>query len=235
MQYQGSELELFALATHWKSYFAKQLIPHIAGDVLEVGAGLGGTTPHLLSPAVVSWCCLEPDPALADRIRSSISAGDLPEYCRVLCGTTKSVEGQYDTVLYMDVLEHIREDAAELHEAARICRPGGKLIVLGPAHNWLFSPFDAAVGHHRRYSLPQLRQLCPRGFTVKTGRYLDSVGLAASGANKLFLRQSQPTTGQIKLWDNLMVPLSRRLDPLLGYRFGKSVLAVFENSNSVRM
>jgi hypothetical protein len=56
--------------------------------------------------------------------------------------------------------------------------------------------------------------------------YLDSVGLLASLANKMFLKQSQPTLKQIKLWDNLMVPLSKKLDPVLGHTLGKSLLLI---------
>ena len=57
----------------------------------------------------------------------------------------------FDTILYVDVLEHIADDAAELARARRLLTPEGNLVVLAPAHQSLFSPFDAAVGHYRRY------------------------------------------------------------------------------------
>jgi hypothetical protein len=60
--------------------------------------------------------------------------------------------------------------------------------------------------------------------------YLDSVGLLASAANRLLLKQSLPTARQIQVWDNFMVPCSRLLDPLTGYLAGKSVVAVWERS-----
>jgi hypothetical protein len=57
--------------------------------------------------------------------------------------------------------------------------------------------------------------------------YLDTVGLAASTANRLFLKSAMPSNSQIQTWDRLMVPLSRGIDPLLGYRVGKSVLGIW--------
>lgn len=66
-------------------------------------------------------------------------------------------DSRFDTILYIDVLEHIADDRAELVEAARRLNPGGYLVVLSPAHQWLFTAFDAAIGHVRRYTAKSLR------------------------------------------------------------------------------
>ena len=64
-QYMGSELEIFAHANNWKSYVQSQLRPYLIGDVLEVGAGIGGTTRALNDGTQRRWVCLEPDSAAA--------------------------------------------------------------------------------------------------------------------------------------------------------------------------
>jgi hypothetical protein len=110
-------------------------------------------------------------------------------------------------------------------------RSGGSLCVLSPAHPWLFSEFDARIGHHRRYSRAALVALTPPRTRLRLVRYLDSVGLGASLANRLLLRSPKPTRSQILFWDRLMVPLSRPLDWLLRYRLGKSILAVWERAD----
>ena len=69
--YSGEELVLFEHATRWKRYLGRELGPYLHGDVLEIGAGRGGTTAFLLAPAVTSWCCLEPDPELRAEIDRS--------------------------------------------------------------------------------------------------------------------------------------------------------------------
>src|SRR5262249_8680802 len=118
-------------------------------------------------------------------------------------------------------------DRAEIALAARRLRPGGHLVVLAPAHQWLFTPFDAAIGHFRRYSRGSLAALTSGDLSLRKAVYLDAVGLLASLGNRLLLRSAMPSRGQILLWDNWMVPCSQWVDPLLAGRLGKSVLAVW--------
>jgi SAM-dependent methyltransferase len=227
--YIGTELELFANATHWKAYVGRVLRPFVAGRVLDVGAGIGANTTFLHGERVACWTSLEPDPDLARRIADRIAAGALPRGCRAVTGTIRALPGEarYDTILYIDVLEHIAEDAAELAAASRHLAPAGHLIVLAPAHPFLFSPFDAAIGHCRRYRRADLLRLAPPGGRLVECRMLDSAGFFASLANRFLLAAAMPSERQIAFWDKLLVPLSRCLDPLLGYRFGKTVVAVW--------
>jgi hypothetical protein len=67
----------------------------------------------------------------------------------------------------------------------------------------------------------------PEGFDRVELKYLDSVGLVASLGNRLFLKSGMPTARQIALWDKMMIPLSRLIDPLTRYRLGKSVLGAW--------
>jgi hypothetical protein len=134
----------------------------------------------------------------------------------------------------MDVLEHIMDDREELERAASLLQPGGYIVVLAPAHQWLFSAFDTAVGHHRRYTKPTLRDIAPPGTEVVLERYLDSCGTCLSLANRTLSKQSLPTPANIKFWDGFVVPLSVRIDRLLGYRFGKSVLTVWQKKVAAR-
>jgi len=228
-QYAGSELALFAQATRWKAYWAGMLRRFVAGNVLDVGAGIGSNAGPLMSTRVHGWTALEPDESLAATIRDRIAAGALPALCQPLAGTLADIapDARFDAILYIDVLEHIADDRAEAEAAAGHLAPGGRLVVLVPAHPFLFSPFDAAIGHHRRYDRASLLALAPPRCRLEMFRMLDSVGFFASLANKLLLRTAHPTAGQIRLWDRAMVPLSRLLDPILCYRFGKTAVAVW--------
>jgi hypothetical protein len=133
----------------------------------------------------------------------------------------------FDTIIYIDVLEHIKEDRSELTEAARRLRLGGHVLVLAPAHQWLYTRFDNAVGHYRRYCKKTLAALTPDDLELVRLIYLDSAGLLASLGNRLMLHSAVPTPRQIAVWDKGLVPLSRLVDPLLFYSMGKSVLAVW--------
>jgi len=226
--YVGSELEIFEKAVRWKRYWSRQIAPYIRGDVLEAGAGIGANLRVFAGLNFRSWTCLEPDRNLLDQLRAA-----LPDAARyeAIAGTLEDLPGRrFDAILYIDVLEHIEDDRGELARVVRHLEPGGALIVLAPAHQWLFSPFDAAIGHHRRYTRAGLLALAPQGVTLARARYLDSVGLAASLGNRLALRQAAPTPAQIRLWDRAMVRVSRWADPVVGYHLGKSVLVVWRRS-----
>ena len=227
--YVGDELDLFAAAQRWKAYFRRQITPYLGAEVLEVGAGLGGTTRALCRGTESRWVCLEPDPQLASRLEAEQAAGRLPARCEVVVGTLddQMLSDQFDSVLYMDVLEHIETDRAEMIQAARRVRPGGHVIALSPAHQWLYTPFDRSIGHCRRYSKKSLAALTPEGLELVWIGYLDSVGFFASLANKVLLRQAMPTPGQIAFWDRVLVRLSEWVDPVLRYQAGKSVLAIW--------
>lgn len=227
--YVGGELDLFAAATSWKSYFRSHLEPYLGQDVLEVGAGLGGTTRLLCRGRGRRWVCLEPDAGLAARLAESIRDGELPATCEVALGTLEqiNVQGHFDTLLYIDVLEHIPDDRGELARAARCLKPGGHLLALAPAHPWLYTPFDRAIGHCRRYTKKTLAALTPEGLELVHLFYLDSVGLLASLGNRLLLNSAMPTAKQIAVWDKLLVRISGLVDPLLAYSLGKSVIGIW--------
>ncbi len=231
-EYIGTELELFKHAIDWKKYYAQHLTQFISGQVLEVGAGIGGTTHALWNAHCSRWLCLEPDERLIPMLRTNLN-GSLPndsievQSCYV---TDLPEDVSFDSILYIDVLEHIRDDQTEVCEAFQRLRQGGHLVVLCPAHQWLFSEFDKSIGHHRRYSKNMFQTLTPEGALVTRCRYLDSVGMLASLANRLLLRQSLPTENQIRFWNRYLIPLSRLLDPLLLYTLGKSVFIVWKKA-----
>ena len=228
--YVGNELSLFAGATTWKSYVRFHLRSYLSGDILEVGAGIGAATATFYDGTQRRWVCLEPDRELANRIKSNLPPG--LANCEVVVGTVSDLGPgeQFDSILYMDVLEHIEADAAELALAASHLKPNGTLVLVAPALPWLSTPFDAAVGHYRRYTKHSLRSIVPQGLRETKCIYLDSAGLLASLGNKLLLRSRIPSRAQIEFWDRAMVPISRYTDRALNYVIGKSILGVWRKS-----
>ena len=223
--YVGSELDLFMNATNWKKYWAGKLRPFVSGDVLDVGAGLGATFDYL-SDGATSWTCLEPDAGLCAQLEQRLATHARPP--RVLAGTLEALaaDARFDTIVYIDVLEHIEADGAELSAAARLLRPGGTLVVLSPAFQFLYSPFDRSVGHFRRYTRATLRALTPAGLRVKSWFFLDGLGVGASLFARL-AKKKAPTVGQIDTWDKLLVPVSRVTDSLTSRLFGRSIIMVW--------
>ena len=234
VSYRGAELNLFKEARNWKAYVRDLIAPYLGREVLEVGAGIGATTEALCSEQQKRWLCLEPDPDFGAHLRLLASRHELPSACQIKTGTVQDLESDemFDSILYIDVLEHIARDQTELEAASAHLRANGCLIVLSPAHQYLYTPFDRAIGHYRRYDKSALARLGPASLKTIELKYVDSVGAIASLGNKVVLKSALPTAKQLMLWDRLMVPLSKFVDPLLRYRAGKSILAVWRKDKS---
>ena len=226
-KYPGDELALFQYAKHWKKYFSKQVNPYIKGDVLEVGAGIGSTTVLLNNGSAKQWLLLEPDGQMFASLQNKLDQKKLPDNCAVQKGTIDQFSISFDTIIYIDVLEHIEADSEELQKAASLLNQGGHLIVLAPALQHLFSPFDKAIGHYRRYNKKMMKKLTPDSLKLIQCKYYDSTGYFASLINKLFLKQKSPTLKQVTFLDSYIMPVSTITDPLLFHIFGKSILAVW--------
>lgn len=230
MNYIGKELEIFQHAKNWKNYYASLLKPFLKDNVLEVGAGIGSTTQILCDGNQKSWTCLEPDPELYDVLKKKLETNSALSNCKSVNGTLRNlyVGKKFNAILYIDVIEHIENDLEELNMAKAFLEDLGHLIILTPAHPTLFSAFDKAVGHHRRYNKKMLVQTVPPELQLISLKYLDSVGVLASLLNKWILRQAYPTTGQIKFWDRCLVPVSKIADRLTTYGAGKTLLGIWQ-------
>jgi hypothetical protein len=228
--YKGRELELFEKAVNWKKYFGQSIRPYLHGKILEAGAGIGGTTKILCNGKQESWLCLEPDPDLFAALCEKIKNKQLPAICSARQETLSdlAVNDHFHSILYIDVIEHIGNDKMEMMKASEHLLPGGYLIVLAPAYQSLFTVFDSAIGHFRRYNKQTLKEIIPAGLRLVSLKYFDSAGLMASVINKLLLKQEYPTQRQIQLWDKVMIPVSKVADVLTGHRVGKSLLGIWE-------
>ncbi|MEA5597533.1 class I SAM-dependent methyltransferase [Rivularia sp. UHCC 0363] len=228
--YIGSELELFRHARNWKAYWSSLVRPFLGNEVLEVGAGIGSNTEIICQRKYKRWLCLEPDSVFASTLKISIENKLIPQYCEVKVGNLfdLSCEDKFDSIVYIDVIEHIENDNLEAKIAVKHLNKNGYLIILSPAHQWLFSEFDKSIGHYRRYNKKTLSSIIPHNLKCINLRYIDSIGLAASLSNKFILNRKRPAKNQILLWDRAMIPLSQKIDPLINYSLGKSILGIWQ-------
>jgi 2-polyprenyl-3-methyl-5-hydroxy-6-metoxy-1,4-benzoquinol methylase len=231
-EYIGRELELFESATVWKTYWANLLRAYVKGKVADVGAGLGESSRYLMNEDVESWDCVEPDLVLAEKIINKVKSGDLPKKVRVINGTLHSIKklNFFDTIVYIDVLEHIKDDAAEIEVAFQRLRPGGNLILLVPAFQQLYSDFDKQIGHFRRYDIPGLKKIIKPDLEIFLIRYIDSMGYLGGLLNKKYIKKIFPKKSDIFIWDKIIVRVSKLTDVFFARRFGKSIICVCKKS-----
>jgi len=228
--YIGDELSIFLDAINWKRYWFSTVKSFINGDVLEVGAGIGANTNLILqnSPKIRRILALEPDKMLASQILENIENNSSNVVIQAGILNDLHPTQKFDTILYIDVIEHIKYDSEELDKAQLHIKKGGHLIILVPAYSFLFSPFDKAIGHYRRYDKKMLVNSVPRNLTKVKLFYLDSLGVCASLVNKLILKQSYPSKSQILRWDKLIVPTSKITDRILFRSIGKSLIGIWK-------
>ncbi len=227
--YVGNELETFEKAVNWKRYYTSFMKPYLKGNVLEVGAGIGGITIFLCDGSQKSWVCLEPDAKLSRKIKQKIKTKELPDTCKSITGTIYKIpeNRRFDTIIYIDVIEHIENDSKELEQAVKHLMPNGFLIIGVPAHQWLYSKFDKAVGHYRRYNKKMLKSALPSALKEKKLIYIDSVGMFASASNKI-LKQDYPTEKQVMFWSNVVINFSKLTDKIFRYSVGKQIIGVWQ-------
>jgi SAM-dependent methyltransferase len=202
-------------AHRYNEWLLGRALPFVGQSVLEVGAGIGTYT----LPLAERECRVfanELDGALA-RILDA-RAGELSnvEVFRddVLDLTPEMLGGPVDSVLCFNVLEHIPDHEAALESIRRCLRPGGQLLLLVPAHPFLFGATDRAVDHQRRYTRAGLREvLTATGFGIEELRYVNPVGAAGWLVSSRLLRRSTLSAGPLSLFGRL-VPVLRFLDAL---------------------
>ena len=133
-------------------------------------------------------------------------------------------------IFAIDVLEHIEDDRAALRELYNALAANGKLLIYVPARMELYSPFDKAIGHFRRYHLPDLKQKAiEAGFEIETIKYHDFLGYFASYYNKLMTSDENAGLNPkaVAIYDKFLVPLTEFIETILRKPpIGKNVLLV---------
>lgn len=221
-------LETLAGAPNFAAEVWSLVSPFVGSDILEVGMGIGIFTEKLLARGRVFGVELVPEfvdearrrlgprPGL-ETVVADIGARDLPDSLR---GRT------FDTIVCMNVLEHIEDDGLVLSRFRDFLRPGGRLVLVVPAHGWLFNPLDANDGHFRRYGKAELRaKLEDAGLRVEREGRFNFFGIAGWLLNGTVLRRRELPRGQMGLYD-LLAPLLFRAERLFGPPAGLSLLAV---------
>lgn len=217
------ELEVLSNTPMSTRIILDELSPHIGGRVVEVGAGLGLVTRQLVGRGR-SVTALEPDPDLYSRI------GAVPDGAVVHNTTLAGLAGNdtFDTALYVNVLEHIADDAGELATVRGRLSPGGNVVIFVPAMPSLYGTMDEVSGHFRRYRRAELAEVLTRaGYEVELIRNFDAAGIVPYWLSYRVLRRATLGGTAVGLYDRVIIPVSRVISLLTGRRGpGKNLIAV---------
>jgi SAM-dependent methyltransferase len=227
---QGETLRRMATAHNYNAWLFQRLRPYLGRRVLDVGAGLG-TFSEFAAPGRDLVVALEPDPvfaaALSERFADSECVRVIASEAEVI--EPRSLPGPFDSIVCLNVLEHIRDDAAALARFCEHLAPGGRLLLLVPAHPILYGRADQVLGHERRYQKRPLQRLLEQtGLAVESLRYVNPVGAVGWLVSAKLLRRADIPSGPLRVYDRV-VPLLRALDRV-ELPFGLSLWAVAQRS-----
>ena len=197
--------------------------PHLGNSVLEVGAGIGAITERIADGRRIVATDLS-DHCVA-RLEDRFGARDDVAVAKADLRTFEPAE-PFDSVLMVNVLEHIEDDAGALARLRGFLKPGGTVVVYVPALNGLYGAWDRKVGHYRRYSRWRLGEvLRAGGFEVAELRYANLLAIPAWAA---FSRsQVDATIGRsLSIWDSAVVPVVRAVESRVRAPIGLNLLGV---------
>jgi SAM-dependent methyltransferase len=212
-------------AGNYAAWIFELIEPHLGDEVLEVGAGHGTFTKMLARKTKRVVAC-DMSERCVDRLRERFRP---EEHVEVLHGSIDSAaaHGPFDSVVVINVLEHIEDDDGALRDAGTLLKPGGRVVLWVPAFSFLYSDFDRRIGHHRRYGRTGLRtQLTDAGYEVRDIRYVNAVGAVAWLVLARILRRTPTKSAPVQIFDKYFVPVLKRLERRRHPPFGQSVLAI---------
>ena len=225
IDYEGWELGFFDLSKNFRNYQFDLIKQFISGNVAEIGPGNG-----IVLELYLNHCekldLFEPDKNLYSKLNDKFSNY---RKINVINDELNISSNVYDVILYLDVLEHIKDYEKEILKAHNALKKGGYLVINVPAFQFLYSDFDKDVGHFKRYSKKDITNLGSNyNFEITKLNYYDSIGFFLSFLSKMISSNYKKNfEKKIKIWDSL-IPTSRILDKIFNNSIGKSLLVVIK-------
>jgi glycosyltransferase involved in cell wall biosynthesis len=215
-EHGGEILARLNRAPRFTKWMADTIRPFMGERVLEIGAGIGNLTANLVPRTV--YCVSDVNPHYLERLRT---LGATRPYLRVHYTDASDEETfpkeQFDTVVCLNVVEHLENDVRALRNIRKALAADGKAIVLVPNGPGLYGSLDRVLGHYRRYSREQLLHTCERaGLRVDQILKFNRIGAPGWWLNGRVLKKETFGFWQMKLL-NLLVPLVRPIDRFLPF------------------
>lgn len=228
-QYTGRDLEeaMSVAPPRYHAWILSHFEQYLGDTVAEVGAGSGNFSSQLIQKISGTLITIEPSLQMYTLLKRRF-ANDPHVVCEqnLFADVAPRYLGSLDSIVYVNVLEHVKNDLQELITARDTLKPGGHICIFVPALPFLFSEFDASVGHYRRYMKRQLAALVrDAGFEIMELCYFDIAGILPWLLFMKVLRQPL-TSGGAGLYDALVVPPMREIESWFRPPIGKNLIVV---------
>jgi len=230
--YVGKDLEAMSFAVNYHKWILEEFRPFLGKKLVEVGAGTGSFSEMLIEENPKNLALVEPSEMFKflEQNISQIETGAVVNfYNSIFAETAHKLDEKPDTIIYVNVLEHIEDDAGELEKVYETLEPGGHCLVFVPAFMSLYGAFDKKVGHFRRYTKNELEvKAIAAGFKVVKSKYFDFVGIFPWYIKYKLLRSENLESGAVTAYDKFAVPLTKQFERFLKFPVGKNILTILK-------
>ncbi len=213
-------------ARRFNIWMAATLRPYVGDRVLELGAGIGNLTNQFIPREL--YLASDVDPNYLHYLHSYSIGKPYLRVVKIDAGNSEDfneLDSQFDTVLMLNVLEHLADEQQALRNVWSALEPGGRAVILVPNHPSLYGTLDEALGHRERYTVEKLRAaLIAAGFRVENIFDFNRVSVPGWWFNGKILRRRRVSRVQLKLME-LAMPLLRRIDRLWPWS-GNSIIGL---------
>ncbi|MGH3517270.1 MAG: class I SAM-dependent methyltransferase [Haloechinothrix sp.] len=209
----------------YRRYQYELISPHCGRSVLEVGAGLGEFAAQFraLDRLVVT----DVDPGAVGQMRRRFADRPEVEVRQLDVDHQLTLDRRVESVVAINVLEHIADDAGALRSLAGLVEPGGSVVLWVPGYQQLYGEFDREVGHVRRYTPTTLADAVRRsGLELEMVKPVNLLGGIAWWLAVRKGGSGSPNPKLVAIYDRWVVPVSRALERRVRVPFGQSVLCV---------
>ncbi len=225
-------LDVFSKAIRFNKWMFSKLTPYLHGHILEIGSGIGNISSLLLdqyagvslSDVKYEYCKILQSRFSGNKNLENIYQFNLEDTS--LLNHFPELAGKFDTVLALNVVEHIKNDSLAINNCIRLLNENGTLIILVPAHQFLYNSIDKALGHFKRYNQKSIGGLLgSSGLTVIHTSYFNAPGIPGWWLSGNVFKRKMVTGNQMKTYDRL-VPLFKVVDAVMNKVGGLSVIAI---------
>lgn len=223
--YFGKDLEAMSFALNYHKWILDEFKAFIKGDVAEIGAGIGDVSKMLLNFDITSLSSFEPSKNMFIQLSKEVRGLNKVNAYNLFFDD-KIDDNTFDTVIYINVLEHIEKDLQEIKNVYRTLRKGGHVLVFVPALPFLYSDFDAKIGHFKRYMKNDLMTIAHNvGLEIVKLNYFDLAGIIPWYLNFVVFKNGM-NARSVNSYDKLIVPIMRRVEQVITAPIGKNLLLV---------
>jgi glycosyltransferase involved in cell wall biosynthesis len=206
-------LALLSHADAYNQWMFERIRPYLGPKLLEIGSGIGNFTGALLSTSPQAIVVTDTSAAYLQRLSDRLDGSGVGTAVWDLNDPpAQDLRDFADAAVCLNVLEHIPDDLTAMRNIRASLVPGGRLVALVPAKQWLFGTLDEQLGHCRRYEKIELQDKIVRaGFEIENTFWMNAVGMIGWFLNARVLKRQTIPIGQVDLFEHL-VPIARFLD-----------------------